>query len=549
LQTLGRIAVTVVTVMMLLGMPMVALAFPWGENQELVTINDTEFTIADYRHWWQEWREKETPVPESPDEFIDWMLLYREAQAMQLDQNPEYLKKVGIFLKVRSLMQLKQEEIGAHTQMPGKEALWEAYLKEYTPLFNLRMVAVGSEEQVGVVKGLLAEGKPLAEVVKAAGLETGVEEVATTGLMRARKIPEPIRNEALTLKVGQTGGPVQFGHAWYFFEILERNDGTEEDFEKVKDDLIRQALKVQENDLTRKLTEALAKKYQVTVDEELLGRITAEGFPKEDADKTVLRVANTVVSVGALHQATAKEQELRGGAHRNAESFEQTKQRVVSDAIAQTVTGLEAIDRHYENQPPLQFTYDFYRQHRMIKELEKAVVQPAVKVDEQVAKAYYEDHPELFSRGGLVEVAVVETNEAKLAEELGKRLKAGEDFFTVMRPLSPAGVEVRRSPVDHLQPVIQEALAKMSPGQVSGALKDGEDIYFVKLIRTGESERIPFEKVSEQILAQLREERFAEEKNRLVKELRSRSTIKVDSRTWDKLKKTLAEEGEAEHGS
>ena len=79
-------------------------------------------------------------------------------------------------------------------------------------------------------------------------------------------------------------------------------------------------------------------------------------------------------------------------------------------------------------------------------------------------------------------MAVVQTNEAALAEKLAEKLKNGEDFLVVMRPLAPAGVETRRAPVNHLQPVIQKALAGMSPGQVSGALKDGENIYFVKLI-------------------------------------------------------------------
>lgn len=544
-----RISMVFIGVFLLLGMPGRGSAFFWDQPQELVTINGAAATVDDYRNWWGEWREKDQPVPETPDEFVDWMLLYHEAQAMQLDRNPEYQKKLAIFLKVRSLMQLKQDEVSSRARMPDQETLWGDYLKEYTPLFNLRLVAVNSEEQAGVLQRLLAEGVPLAEAARKTGLDKVAEQLAATGLMRAKKIPDPIREAVSKVAVGKSGGPVAYGHAWYFFEVLERSDGSEDDFNKLKDQLVRQSLKNQENELTRELTDTLTRKYQVVVDESLIAKVTPQGFPAEEGEKIVIKVGNAVVSLSTLHQAVVKEQQTRGGAHRNAESFEATRQRIVADAIAQTVTGLEALDRHYETQPPLKSIYEFYRQHRMIKELEKTAILPRVKVSAADAETYYREHPELFSRGGIVEVAVVQTNETALAEKLAKRLKNGEDFFTVMRPLAPSGIETRRTPADHLQPVIQKALAEMSPGQVSGALPDGENIYFVKLIKTGEEESIPLAKVAEQILTELRTERFTEVRKQMVEQLRKRSTIKVNDEAWNDLKKTLTEEGASDHGA
>ncbi len=538
-----RTVTVVVGMLLLLSMPGPGSAFFWDNNGELLTINGVAFTTEDYRNWWREWREKDMPVPETPDEFIDWMLLYQEAQAMQLDQNPEYRKKLAIFLKVRALMQLKQEEVTARTKMPDRDRLWETYLKEYTPLYNLRMIAVRSEEQVGIIERLLAGGMSLDEAAQKTGLDKATEHLAETGLMRVQKMPEAIRTAVSKTAVGAVGGPVAYGHVWYFFEVLARSDGSEEDFDKLQDRLVRNALKVQENKLTRELTDALMRKYDVVVNEALLAELTPAGFPAEDGAKTVLKVGNSVVSLSALSQAVTKEQQTRGGVQRNAETFEVTKQRIIADAVAQTVTGLEALDRHYETRPPLKATYQFYRQHRMIKELEKALVQPQVKVTAADAEAYYHQHPELFSRGEIVELAVVQTNEAALAEKLAEKLKNGEDFFVVMRPLAPAGVETRRAPVNHLQPVIQKALAGMSPGQVSGALKDGENIYFVKLIRAGEREMMPLAKVSERIIAELEKARFAEAKDKIVQQLRKRSTIKVNSGEWKKLRNTLLEEG------
>ncbi len=549
MQTLiVKLSIVLAGLCLCLTTPTLSRAFFWGE-QDLVSINGAGFSAEDYRSWWREWREAEMPVPESPDDFVDWVLLYQEAQSMQLDQNPAYQKKLAVFLKVRALMQLKQDEVTAHTRMPEEKELWADYLREHTPIFNLQLVSVNTAEDAAVISQALAGGSTLSATAKVAGLTQAAEVLEATGPLRAEKIPEPIRLALTDAAAGQVGGPVTYGHVWYFYQVLDRNDGNETDFAGFKEELLRQALKRQENQLTHELVEVLKKQYQVIVKDELIAQITPEGFPPALADQLALQVGNTMVSVNNLYQAVAKEHKLRGSAQRNAESFESTKRRVVNDVITQTVTGLEAINRHYEERPPLKQTFAFYRQHRLIKELEKALIQPAVKVADSDAEAYYREHPELFSRGGLVELARVETKELALAEKLEKRLKAGEEFFQVMQPLAPAGVETSRVPIDHLPPVIRQAVEKLAPGQVSGAVRDGETIHFIKLIREGEREFIPFEKVSGQILGQLQESRFAEEKGRLLQQLRSRSTIEVSQREWNKLKQRLLAEEDASHGS
>jgi hypothetical protein len=549
LQTLiVKLAMILAGLSFCLAVPTASPAFFWGE-QDLVTINGIGFSAEDYRVWWSEWREAEMPVPETPDDFVDWVLLSQEARAMQLDQNPAYRKKLAVFLKVRGLMQLKQDEVTSHTRMPDEKELWADYIKEHTPIFNLQLVSVNSAEDAELIRQALAGGIALSELGKVAGLEHPVEVMDATGPLRAEKIPEPIRLALLDAATGQVGGPVLYGHVWYFYQVLDRNDGNETDFAGFKDELIRQALKRQENQLTFELVEVLKKQYQVTVNDDVIAGITPDGFPAESADQLALQVGNSVVSVKTLYQAVAKEHALRGSAQRNAESFKNTKARVVNDVITQTVTGLEAINRHYEARPPLQQTYTFYQQHRLIKELEKSLILPAVNVVETDAEAYYNEHPELFSRGGLIELAMVETKEIALAQRLDQQLKAGKEFFQVMQPLAPAGVETSRVTVADLPPVIRQAVEKLAPGQVSGAVKDGETIYFIKLIREGEREFVPFEKVAGQILTQLQETRFADEKKRLLKQLRSRSMIEVSQREWKKLKQRLVEEERANHGS
>lgn len=479
------------------------------------------------------------PVPETADDFIDWMLLSQEARDMQLQDNSAYQKKLHVFLKVRALLQLKAEEIDAHTSIPTHADLWAAYQEAYTPILNLRMLALPSVEHADSIKALLTQGIPFTEVIATAGLDTVAETMAATGPLRFSRIPDSLRQLALNLKTGEVGGPALFGHSWYFLEVLERNDGSLDDFETVKQALIRDARKAQEYQLTFELVERLKKDYQVKVHQEIIDAIPAAGISADLAQKVAVQFKDLEIPADVIFSAAVKAQQLRGQARKGAEDFKASKARVVNDLLMQTLTGVEALARHYEEVPPLKQVYSFYSQHRLIKELETTIIRPQVKVAESEIRDYYKQNSNKYIRKGLVEIAVVKTRELQLAKKLNRDLKAGGDFFTVMEPISPAGVQVKKVPLQHLAPLVQREVAKLSSGQMVGGIEAGDEILFIKLVRKGAQESVPLEKVVEEIRQQLKNDRFGQLRAVMLKQLRSRSDIRLNSAAWKKLKKAL----------
>lgn len=530
----------IITTLIVLGLSSPLHAF-WGNNDVLVTINGTEYSPADFQNWWREWREPGMSIPDTPDPYIDWLLLSSEAEAMQLDENPSYLKKLDVFLKVRSLMQLKAEEIDAHQEIPPRDVLWQAYKEQYTPVFDLAMIAVPEQEQAQVVRRFIDEGVPLLDAAEAAGLENIAEELEHTGPMRFTRIPEPLREAIMPIEEGDIAGPVFFGHSYYFIEILERNEGSDADFETLKQALIRQEQKKQEARLTQALLERLMDKYQVEVDEEAIAAIGPEELSAEDAEQTVIRIAEIEVPASVVSDAVQKAQKTRGKARHDPESFAESKKRVVQDILSQTLTNMEALARHYEEVPPLKQTFEFYQGHRLIKELEAEIFKPRAEVTDEDVKAYYDKNAELFSREGFVEMAMVRTNETQLAERITRALKTGADFFSVMEPISPAGVRVEKRPAAHLPDAIKAELENLSSGQV-GIVEDGDDTVFIKLVRREDQDRVPFDAVRDRIRSQLEEERFESVRNEMIRQLRELSDVEINQSAWKKLRKTLVEE-------
>jgi len=323
---------------------------------------------------------------------------------------------------------------------------------------------------------------------------------------------------------------------------MERQDGTDKDFEGLKQNLIRAALKRQEAELTQKLLKRLKNEYEVSVDQAMIDRISPQGPAAGDADKVAITIGELKIQTNFVFASIEKTQKTRGHAKRQAEAFENSKGRVVNDILVQVLTERAALDRHYEEVPPLKHVYDFYRKYRLVKEFEATVVKPQVKVTEEAIKAYYRDNQEQFSRKGMIEYALVTTNESKLAEKIALQLKNGADFFTIMEPISPTGVQIRKEPLVHLRPSIQEAVKSLASGQVV-TIADAENTHFVKVVRAVETELLPLEKVREMIVKSLEKQLFNEIRDGYIAQLRERSTIKVDKGTWKSLREQLLEEG------
>lgn len=518
-------------------------AFSWGNPELLVEINDTSLTRQDFLDWWQIWQEEDMPLPETPDEFIDWMLLFQEAENMQLYDRPAYRNKVSVFLRARSLMLLKQEEVDSRIGTPSREDLWPLYEATYLPRFNLEMVSVDQEQAGQAVAAALAGGASLEAAAEAAGLLDSPAYLAETGLMRPAKLPEPLLEALRGMQVGETAGPVSFAHYTYFFQVLERDDGSEEDFETLRAGLARTWHKQQVGRLTAALIERLREKYQVEVDDELVGQIGLEPLEPALAEQVAVRIGNLQVLAQAVQESVAKDFQLRYGRHGDQEQeLDGVRRRVIADMLSQTLTGMEALDRHYEEREPFRTTYRFYCQNRMIKELEQELIAPQVQITPADIEAAYRENIAEFTRTGLVEVAMVQTREAELARLAELRLQQGGSFDQAVAPFAPRGVEVQKIPSDHLQPPIRQALASMAPGQVSPMIAVDDEFFFVKLIRSGEAEVMPLEMVREQVRTDLGQERFQQARAALLAQLRERSRIKLKNKAWQQVAAQLKRE-------
>ncbi len=518
-----------------------AAAWIWGDPS-LVTINDEKFSTQDYRNWWQNWQEENMSVPESPDDFVNWQLMAQEGSRMQLESEPAYQRKVETFVKVRSLMILKQEEIDSKVK-PSRKEMWAIYEKDYCPRWNIAVLFFETEELAAEKGKALRAKATTVEALKEVPAEKGGPLFYEAKWLRYPKVKEDWLSSLEGKRPGYFTDPMPMGKHFIILNFVEERGPEEEDFNKVKKAIESKVVDRQSAELTAKLVEKLKKKYEVQVDEEFLTTIGETPLDLETAEKPVVQTSKQNVSAGDLQAMMAKERQFRKQYKFQAEEAEALKKRVVANLLAQTLISWEARDRHFEEKEPFKPVYEFYTKHRLAKEIEKRFIRPKAKLDEGEAKAYYEKNQEKYSHPEMISYILVE-GEEELIKRMRQDIVQGEDFFAVVEKHFPGGVPAQQLPVSHLDTALQGPVLGLKKGEVSQPFALQKNFAMAKLVNRRQAMPVPFMKVKDEIVKKLTDEKFASSRQEFLDQLKEQSTIKVNAKAWQKLRKELVKKDE-----
>ncbi len=529
---------------------------PAGEaafwNKPLVTISDQGYSKDTFLAFWRQWKDENSPVPERPDFWVDWQLFYREAEQMELDKVPAVREKLFTFLKVRALMQLRQEEVLDKIGEISENAMWTRYERDFTPSYKFEAAVVTNEQDVERFRQAVNNGLSFADA--AANKDLGWQEspqIMNIDWVRKSKVPELYQDALVKAKKGEFLGPYFWDQKkqYIFVKKSDEKPGDKEDFATLRQDIKERLFKEREATLTMELINKLRTQYDVKVDDELVLTLPLDGAPKDLLDKLVITMkGDRGVTAGQLLEMVNRDFNMRmrpdSEGHREVKDpiFQDTKKRLVNDFIAQNLTVRAALDRHYENRPPIKEVYDFYRERRMILELKKRLFESNIKISDEQARAFYEKNKESFSQPAKVDIVLIQTKDEQLSEFIRKSLLSGKDFFEVAEHISGGKVMPQQTSVSDLPDSLQEALTPLGNGDQVGPVRVDDDFIFVKLIRRQAAKTSPLEEVRKMIDKRLESEVAKEREDAYLAKLRERSTISVDEEQWRAVKAKLQEE-------
>jgi len=522
-----------------LGQPAPARAWFWGERP-LAVVNGEEFFAADFRNWWRNWREPGMARPTSPDDFIQWQLLAQEAERMQLFQEPDFRRRVAVFLRVRSLMMLKEEEIDGVVSISERE-IQEEYRAQYTPRLRVRSFFYSNEEAAALGAAALRSGVHTVDGLLELDPEAGRPAHHEERWVRLTRLPEEWRELLVEAESGQVVGPLTVEHGAAFIRVEERNAGDQQDLERVRAGIVKDLRTRKSHQLTAELVEELHGKFAVQIDREVLELIGPEQPSAELAERVLISTSQGNIVAGDLWRNLRGEQAFREQNRFRAEDFAIMKERVLANMISQTLVSWEALGRNYQERPPLKELYDFYRRHRLIKELERRFVEPAAVVTEEEVVRFLAENSARFSRPETVSFMLLE-GESEVVERMGQEIASGRDFSEVAARHLPGGPPVQRLPLDHLDAELAAVIADLRRGEASRPFTYRGHSALLRLVNRTPATTMPLEAVRQSIEEELREAKFRQAREDLVSRLTERSEIRVNQRVWNTLKRELEKE-------
>ena len=516
----------------------------WGNSEPLLTVNEQTYQCQDYLDWWREWREDDQP-PTSPDDYVNWLLLAGEAAQMQLQDQPSYQRKIATFLKVRSMMLFKKEEIDDKVITPDEKTLYNFYLESFTPHWQLRTVTFRTSEELDRFMAAYAASPDSSteEILVSLSLTNDDYLLSSAVWDRPYHLPEKITTLLRAADTRRFSEPYPWRETWQVIEVLAAEPAADDDFTQLRPSLEQLHLKRQRTNLTAKLIEQLRKKYPIEIDQELLESIQYDGVPEEQAQQIVLKFLSFQVTAAELQNAAKQQYDSLAPQQKMKVPFSTTRQQVLEAIISQNLVDTEALERHYEQRPPLKSTFDFYRNHRLIRELERQIIQPEVQnVTAEAIREAYEKHKLQLSGPPLVEIIRGQTTDPDLAARLHAKLREGEDFSAIMAVLGNRNSKPEKLPLQHLIDPVQDVLKTLRPGQTA-MVEDGENYIFIRLIKAPKQEIVAFDKVKQSLENELKRGAFLQKKQDVIQQLRNRSTIEINQQQWQGCLETLKKEG------
>lgn len=521
-----------------------ARAWLFGSDDTLVTIDGARYSADDFKRWWQFWNDEKRPLPKTPDVYIDWLLLAREGERMEIASTPGFQRQTEIFLKSRSLLMLKNEEVNSRIDVTEAD-IRALYEKDYLPRWLVQRLEFRDEAAARAAWQELQTGSVSIEELTVRDPEQGGPVVNRESWLRPSGIDPWWTAIFEKLEPGEMVEPGDHEQALRIFSLKERKGGDDEDLDKLREGISRKLWKQQENDLTQALLNRIREKYQVAVDTERIAAIDLKAAMDLKAsgvslsDDPVITTNRQNVTEKDFVTITRRHIASRGvAAHAllSEEDEKKLKDEIVAGIIAQNVTDWEALDRHYEKQEPFKWEYEFYVDHQLGLALERMLFAPGATVGEEEIKRHYEENIGRYTQMATARIIIVDDTQGPV-NQVWADVVSGTPFTKAVRQRFEQNVAPQEVPVNHLDPEVKAAVDKLSVGETSPLFSSQGSQVLVHLLERTPAIPLPLERVAQNIRTQLVRDKIDQQRRDYLDTLKSRSRIEVRNRQWKSIQK------------
>ena len=515
-------------------------AWPW-QDKPLAIINGRHYSEQDFGHWWQYYHDEKSTFSDKPDKFVNWQLQVQEAMRMQLDTLPDVQQRIEVFLKARSLMLLKYNEVDSKIAIKDTE-IRALYKSDYSPSRLIAVLAFADEKAATSAYQKFVGSRPgLKNLKKMAEDKKAVFTVLHPQWLRPLNTPKGWFEKLQDTRAGDFVGPIASGKKFILIYVADFKPGSEVDFNHKKASIRSAIYSKMQTQLTEKLLKRLKKKYNVHVNKDLFKEIDLSAPKKANWDKILVSADRSRVTVGYFIEQCRKEQTMlqKQASLRGKRMAESIKMRAMSAMISNSLVDWAAADEHYQTKPPLKWEYKFYRQQSLIRALQDRMFKGGAEamVSDDQALAYYAGHHDLFRTPATAKILLLLGPETEIERLWGAGMANGELQKTAHNYKVTVKIAPNRDmPLNHLSTAVREAIKQLAKNDISSPFQDDGQMALVQLFDHKPSRLVPFPKVKMRIIDKLKKEKLSRLHEEYIEKLRQHSSIIIKDSVWETIR-------------
>ena len=518
----------------------VSPAAAWFFDDTLVVIDDSRYTSKDFKRWWGFWKEEGQELPKTAEFYVDWLLLAREGDRMELASDPSFQRQDRVFLQSRVLLMLKFDAIDSRIKVTDDD-IRAHYAKHYVPQWLVQRLDFANEEAALAAWLQLTSGAVTMEELLARTVEAGGPLTTQKNWLRPKGIDPGWSALFQNMAVGDVVDPAEHQGGNMLYHLAEMKTGDDADYAKLRAEMEREVWKEQEGALTQELLADLRRKYEVVVDEERFAKLDVNAPPDSFTDDLIITTNRQNVTEKDFMIIARREMDARpDAAHASFDEKEAKalKYRVLSGILAQNLTNWESMDRHYEEKEPFKWEYDFHLRHKLTTALENRLFASEVTVSEEEIKKHYTDNLPRYTQPALAKLYIIDDTQGPV-ELIWADVATGKDFAKALKEHVGQEIFGQEVPVNHIDPEIKTVLDRLAPGETSQPFTAKGSQVIVHLIKRVPESPIPMDRLATAIRNRIQREKMNTLRKDYLDVLKSRSKIEIRESEWKAVRKEL----------
>ncbi|WP_242393492.1 peptidyl-prolyl cis-trans isomerase [Anaeromyxobacter oryzisoli] len=470
------------------------------------------------------------------DRLIATRLLIQEAREMRIDADPKFRAAVDDFKASRLRAMLQREAVRGVKPDPAEvERLYREAVREW----KIKSILLDKEDAAKAFQAALKAGERFDALAKKFVDGKKAKGGGPAEFVPPKQLLPEIKEALRGAKRGVPVGPIRIASGWVMLRVdgvrYPRGDAA------AREQARAQATARQEREAVRRFYLSLVARY-AKVDEPLLKRLDLEangekGFKALLEDRRPLATVRgeKPLTVGDL----AREVSMKFF-HGLESPIQQRRVNREKDDAFERLLGArlfakEASARRLDARPELRRPVEEYERGLAFDTFVERVIAPDVKVTEQDAQRYYEQHKDEFTAPQMYKLDGLAFRTLPEAQAALDKLKAGTDFAW-MQSSAPGQVEPEKRTLQldgrtlsasRLPHALAQALAGVRSGEYRLYAPSGAEAWVVRVVDQTPPAAQPYVDAREHIAKRLWNERLAVAMNDYAGKLRKAQPVEV----------------------